>query len=189
MPDADPGPSPAATRDAEWLARAAAGDRAAFTALVQAHAARVRATAFRFLNDGEAAEDVVQEAFIRVYRAAAEFRPDAAFTTWLYRMVVNLCWDHRRRVARARRLQQAVAQSPGTVPPTATPLEDAERTAAVRAAVAALPDRQRLAVVLHRFDGLSHAEVADVTGWSIGAVESCLVRGYAALRKSLAEWL
>jgi RNA polymerase sigma-70 factor (ECF subfamily) len=120
-----------------------------------------------------------------VYRAAANYRPQAAFTTWLYRLVVNLCWDQRRRRAREQRLR--VVRPAGQAFGEHTEIEESERAAQVRRAVAALPDRQRLAVILHRFDGLSHKEIAEATGWSVGAVESCLVRAYATLRKSLAD--
>jgi RNA polymerase sigma-70 factor (ECF subfamily) len=177
-PDGDPN-----LRDAERMRRVADGDSAALGELMQTHQARVLQTAYRFLGSWDAAEDIVQETFLRVHRAAPAYRPSAAFTTWLYRLVVNLCWDQRRRTARERRLrlslpgEQVVGESDAT--------EQQERAAQIRNAVMALPDRQRLAVILHRFDGLSHRAIADATGWSVSAIESCLVRAYATLRKVL----
>ena len=84
----------------------------------------------------------MQETFLRVYRAAPTYRPQAAFTTWLYRLVVNLCWDQRRRIVREKRLRVSLASEPA-----ATESNDAEqrdRSSQVRDAVMALPDRQRL---------------------------------------------
>jgi RNA polymerase sigma-70 factor (ECF subfamily) len=174
-------------RDAERMRRIAAGDRGALAELVHQHQARVLATAYRFLGDWGAAEDVAQETFLRVFRAAPDYQPRAAFTTWLYRLVVNRCWDRRRRQAREKRLHASLPPASEVTEPPA--VEQAERSAQIRRAVAALPDRQRLAVILHRFDGLSHKEIGEVTGWSRGAVESCLVRAYASLRKSLQDLL
>ena len=172
-------------RDAERMRRIAEGDRTALGELVNEHQTRVLQTAYRFLGSWDAAEDIAQDAFLRVYRAAATYKPQAAFTTWVYRLVVNLCWDQRRRSVRERQLRlslpgEIAAQQPGQI-------EQQERAARIRNAVMALPDRQRLAVVLHRFDGLSHRDIATVTDWSTSAVESCLVRAYASLRKSLED--
>lgn len=190
MPDPDGeggerGQAAAATvGDHELLRRTAAGDRDALSALVRRHQARVLALAHRFLGDAGAAEDVGQEAFLRVLQKAGSFSPKAQFTTWLYRIVANLCWDARRQAARERRLIRAAAQTPPEFDETPVRRDTQE---AVRRAVGELPDRQRLVLILHRFDGLGHREIADITGWSVGAVESCLVRAYATLRERLAH--
>ncbi|MGE0478961.1 MAG: RNA polymerase sigma factor [Phycisphaerae bacterium] len=174
----------AAVSDHELLRRTAGGDRAAFDVLVRRHQVRVLALAHRFLGGQGAAEDVGQEAFLRVFRNAGSFSPKAQFTTWLYRIVANLCWDARRRAARERLLLVAAARARSESDEPASPADAAET---VRQAVGELPDRQRLVLILHRFDGLGHHEIADITGWSIGAVESCLVRAYATLRGRLAH--
>jgi len=168
------------------MRRLAEGDRDAFAALVRRHQGRVLSLAYRFLNRWDAAEDVGQEVFLRVLRSAASYRPEAEFSTWLYRVVANLCWDERRkaRSARAALIRFARRPEPDGSP---TQIDADERSERVRAAVAALPDRQRLALLLHRFAGLGHAEIADATGWSRSAVESCLVRAYARLRDELSE--
>lgn len=173
----------ATARDTELIRRLAAGDRGALAELMRHHQARVLTTAYRFLGNWDAAEDIVQETFLRVYRAAPRYQPQAAFTTWMYRLVVNLCWDRRRQLSRDHRLRAGIPLPPEQT--LTSHAEQAERAAEIRRAVAALPDRQRLAVILHRFDELTHREIAEVTGWSVGAVESCLVRAYATLRKSL----
>jgi len=172
--------------DEELMQRLRDGDRAALAELMERHQARLLARAYRFLARGDAAEDVAQEAFLRVFRAAPQWRPEARFTTWLYRLTANLWWARRRQAARR---QRGVAQvrPPDDAAPSEPDLERRERAARVQAAVAALPDRQRLAVVLHRYQGLSHREIAEVTGWSTSAVESCLVRAYEQLRKALSD--
>ncbi len=170
--------------DAELMAAVADDDRQAFAALMRRHQALVMGLARRYLGAWDLAEDVTQETFLRVYRAAPKYRPTARFTTWLCQIAVNLCRD----VARKRRDDhRSSGETPelSVVPAPDGPDQD-ERTRAVRRAVDALPDRQRMAVVLHRYVGLSHAEIAEITGWTVSAVESCLVRAYAALRTSLA---
>ena len=189
-----PGPAPrAASRpldsepvsDEALMSAVSAGDIGALGRLVERHQGRALRLARRITGTQDAAEDIVQEAFLRVYGAADRYRPSARFTTWLHRIVVNLCWDHRRRWRPAGELTAAEPErSPSD--PTAC-LADAEMRAAVRRAVAALPARQRLAVVLHRFDGRTMREVADLTGWSESAAESCLVRAYRQLRRDLAD--
>lgn len=172
--------------DHELMAQIGQSNRAALGTLVQRHQAKMVELAFRFLGRWDAAEDVAQDVFVRVWRAAATFRPEAQFTTWLYRLAANLCWDRRRQAARELRLRSA-APAPGSADPAATTLETRDRIARVRQAVAGLPDRQRLVVILHRYQGLTHDEIADATGWSQSAVESCLVRAYENLRKSLSD--
>jgi RNA polymerase sigma-70 factor (ECF subfamily) len=168
------------------MAQVGQGSRDALGMLVQRHQARVVGLAFRFLGRWDAADDVAQDVFVRVWRAAATFRPEAQFTTWLYRLASNLCWDRRRQAARELRLR-STAPAPGSADPPSATLESRDRIARVQQAVAALPDRQRLAVILHRYQGLTHNEIADATGWSQSAVESCLVRAYESLRKSLSD--
>lgn len=177
---------PEQVTDHELMLLVGQGDRAALGVLVQRHQAKVVGLAYRFLGRWDAAEDVAQDVFVRVWRAAVTFRPEARFTTWLYRLAANLCWDRRRQAARALRLHSA-APGPRSDDPSSVTLETRERIARVRQAVAGLPDRQRLAVIMHRYQGLSHNEIAEATGWSQSAVESCLVRAYENLRKSLLD--
>ena len=171
--------------DEQLMAALAGGNRAALTALVHRHQDRVLSLAFRYLGRWDLAEDVAQEAFLRLMRAAGRWRPRAKLTTWLYRVVINLCHDTRRR---QRRRPAALEAAEAVADPRSTrdmADERADRAAAVRAAVDALPDRQRLAILLHRYEGLSHEQVAEATGWSVSAVESLLVRAYDKLRRSL----
>jgi RNA polymerase sigma-70 factor (ECF subfamily) len=172
--------------DEALMALVAQGRREAFTVLVGRHQAGVMGVAYRFVGQRDVAEDIAQDVFLKVWRSASAFRPEAQFTTWLYRLTANLCWDRRRRAAREARFRIAFSQMRTASEPPSN-LDSQERVERVRRAVARLPDRQRLAVILHRYAGLSHREIAEVTGWSVKAVESCLVRGYGALRKWLAQ--
>lgn len=172
--------------DAELMTAVAGGRMAAMGELVHRHQASVMAVAYRFVDRWDLAEDVAQDVFVRIHRAAADYRPEAKFTTWLYRIVVNLCLDVKRRETRRPvSMAEMPADPPADAPPD--PIEARETAGRVRQAVGDLPDRQRTAVVLHRYDGLSHREIAEVTGWSESAVESLLVRGYAGLRDALAD--
>jgi len=172
--------------DAELMARLASGDTRALGQLAERHQARVLELAFRTLGHWDLAEDVAQETFLRVYRAAKHYRPQAKFTTWLYRIVVNLCLDEQRRRAKAAAPLDSVA--PEGLPATnGDPTERKEVAELVRAAVQGLPERQRVAIVLYRYEGLNHAQISEATGWSQSAVESLLVRAYANLRSRLAK--
>lgn len=172
--------------DAELLAAVASGQTDALGVLVRRHQAGVLALAQRFLGRWDLAEDVAQDVFVRVFRSAAEYRPEARLTTWLHRIVVNRCLDVVRRERRAPApLPDGDAAPPAPAAPD--PVERREARGRVAEAVAALPDRQRMAVLLHRYEDLSHREIAEAMTCTEGAVESLLVRGYAALRQALAD--
>jgi RNA polymerase sigma-70 factor (ECF subfamily) len=158
----------------------------ALALLIKRHQQQALRLAFRSLGDWHLAEDAVQEAFLRVHRAASKYRPEARFTTWFYRIVVNLCMDELRR--RQRRSEGPTA--PASVAGSAdNPLEQQqvrETRQAVHQALNHLSDRERIAVVLHRFEGQSHRQIAEITETSPAAVESLLVRAYRKLRSELA---
>ena len=170
--------------DEALMSAVAAGEIAALGRLVERHQQRAQRLARRVTGSADLAEDIVQDAFLRVYRAADRYRPTARFTTWLHRIVVNLCLDRHRKWRTVSDVPPDQPDRETTTPPDS--FSTAETRDAVRRAVLALPDRQRLAVVLHRFEGHSMREVAGVTGWSESAVESCLVRAYRQLRRDLA---
>lgn len=172
--------------DHELMELVARRERAALAVLVRRHQDKVVSLALRFLGRREAAEDVCQETFLRIFERAGSYRPSAKFTTWLYRIVANLCWDHRRRAVREP-VSLGSHTSGGHTPDASHPAERRERRERIRRAVAELPDRQRLALILHRFHGMGHKEIAATTGWSTSAVESCLVRAYGKLRERLAD--
>lgn len=172
--------------DVDLMTRVGSGDLAALGLLVQRHQGRVVSLAYRLLGDWHRAEDVGQETFLRVYQAARHYQPQAKFTTWLYRIVYNLSIDEQRKVAGRSRFQD-MPRYDGQDVSADDAAERTEMAALVRNAVNELSERQRRAVILHRYEGLSYGEIAIVTGWSRSAVESLLVRAYENLRKSLAK--
>lgn len=169
--------------DEELLRRSAAGDREAFEHLVRAHQHRVVQLAMRLLGSLDQAEDVAQEAFLRVYKSASTFQPRAKFSTWLYRVVVNLCHDQRRKW---KWRPMRIADDP-PAPIHRSHIEQDEISARVHATIDQLPQRQRTVLILHRFENLSYHDIAQSTGFSESAVESLLMRAYANLRQSLKD--
>ncbi len=174
--------------DEVLLARYAAGDPAAARVLTLRLVPRALGYAARLLGDGAEAEDVAQEAMLRLWRAAPGWRAgEAQVSTWLYRVVTNLCTDRMR--ARARRPAAALDDAPevsdGARGAEAGMIE-ADRMAALQAALGALPDRQRQAVVLRHIEGLGNPEIAAVMDIGVEAVESLTARGKRALAAHLA---
>lgn len=169
--------------DAADMARLARGDRAALATLIRRHQQRVWNIALRFSSRPEDADDLTQETFLRLWRGAAAYRPTAQLTTWLYRIVVNLWIDLQRRRSQAPLPLNPELPDPPHLDPDL--LESAETAQRVRQAVADLPERQRIVLVLHRYEGLSLKQIEASTGWSAGAVESLLSRAYAQLRQAL----
>lgn len=183
-------PPPQAPPDAELMRAVAQHDSRAFTCLVQRHLGWALGFAERMLGARHEAEDLVQTAFLRVWQGAARWEPSAKFSTWLYRVLYNLCMDHFR--ARSAAAQEPLDDAMAEVLADQTPgIEDrlcaVQRDAGVRAALARLPERQRAALVLRYYEELSQNEAAAVLGLSEGALESLLSRGRATLRKLLAE--
>jgi RNA polymerase sigma-70 factor (ECF subfamily) len=171
--------------DAQLMARLAEGDGAALTALVRRYQRHVLETAYRLTGDRTLAEDVGQETFVRVWRSARRYEPTARFSTWLYRIVLNLCIDASRKRGSLSFAPSELSEERSA--PASDPIERNEQVAVVRRAVAALPERQRIALVMHRFSGLSCREIVEATGWSSSSVESLLVRAYASLRQTLMD--
>lgn len=166
--------------DHDLMARAAQGDGRAFQTLAGRHAGRALGLARRILGSDSLAEDIVQDALLRVWINAPRWRPEAAFRTWLYRIVINLCLNAKRR---ASDLPLAAAEH--VADPAAgadAQLEASERDRRLAAAVDALPARQRAAIALTYQEGLSNAEVAAVLDTSVSGVETLLVRAKRALR-------
>jgi RNA polymerase sigma-70 factor (ECF subfamily) len=170
--------------DAGLVERVGRGDATATRLLVSAKLPRVLGLATRMLQDPAAAEDVAQEAFVRVWRTAGKWQPGRArFDTWLYTVVLNLCRDRLRR--RGEVTSDAVPEVADPTPSAEGILLDAERGGQVAAAVAQLPERQRDAILLVHYQDMSGAEAATALGVSIEALESLLARGRRALRTRL----
>lgn len=172
--------------DEEVLARVARGDSAAARALVARKLPRLLALGQRLLNDRSEAEDVAQEAFLRIWKHAPHWRPgEARFDTWLHRVALNLCYDRLRR--RRETPSADPPDRPDPNPPPDQQLMAADIGARVSSALQALPERQRVAVVLCHYQELGNIEAAAIMGVSVEALESLLGRGRRALRASLAD--
>ncbi|APX13808.1 RNA polymerase sigma factor [Tateyamaria omphalii] len=172
--------------DAALLARYAHGDAAAARALTLRLVPRVQAQAFRMLGDAAEAEDVVQEAMLRLWRIAPEWREgEALVSTWLYRVVSNLCTDRLRKRPRAGVPLEDVAEPQDPRPGAEAQLQEAARHAALRGAIADLPERQRIALTLRHFEGASNPEIAAALDVSVEAVESLTARAKRALAQAL----
>ena len=170
--------------DEELMARVAGGDEPAFRLLSRRYLKRALALARRVSGNDADAEEIVQEALLRVWINAPRWLPTAAFRTWFYRVVVNLCLNRRRRQPFAALDEAGDPADPA--PDAAVALERRQTDRMVGAAIAALPERQRAAIVLTYHDGLSNAETADVLDTSVSSVETLLVRAKRALREALA---
>lgn len=161
------------------------GDRAAARALTLRLTPRVLGFAFRMLGDHAEAEDVAQEAMLRLWRVASQWRQgEAKVTTWLYRVVANLCTDRLRR--RRDVGLDTIAEPEDNAASAAQEMLEAQRQSALAEALGQLPERQRQAVVLRHIEGLSNPEIAEVMETSVEAVESLTARGKRALAESLA---
>jgi RNA polymerase sigma-70 factor (ECF subfamily) len=178
--------------DAALMVRVSGGDQQAFAVLVERYRLRALNFAYRFLGDREAAEDVAQEAFVRVYQSRHRYRPQAAYATWFYHILSNLCLNEIRRRKRqglALRPESAQAAAPPNISASPDALyQQLELSAAVRRALAKLPDKQRLAVILQRFEGLDYAEIGRVMGISRGAVDGLLSRAKESVRRELSGY-
>ena len=171
--------------DRAVMARVAGGEAAAFRLVVARHIAMVHALAWRMLGDAAEAEDVVQEVFARVWTNAAGWTPSGGgLGGWLRRIATNLCLDRlrRRRPLSGEPVPDRADETPGAD----EALDANRRGEAVAAAILALPDRQRAAIVLTYHEGLPNAEAAELLGIGVKALESLLVRARQALTRALA---
>ncbi|MCA8889986.1 MAG: RNA polymerase sigma factor [Parvularculaceae bacterium] len=173
--------------DEELIASAGNGDRLAASELISRHADKIIGVCWRMLGERAAAEDVAQEAFLRLWEFAPKWNPDggARIDTWLYRVAVNRCVDRLRKTKREAP-QEAAPEMADDAPSATQVLIGEDRRKSVLAALETLPERQRLAVVLCHYQELSNIEAADVMKISVDALESLLARGRRALKTALA---
>lgn len=197
-----PGPHPIEQPEDQGAALMLAwqgGDEGAFDQLVEAYSGRVYSLLTRFMGRSSSREDLVQEVFLRVIRARDRYEPSARFTTWLYRITFNLAVNETRR-SRGRAawsLDQPLGDGEGgggDVPDEGAPdpsdgLEQGDAVLAVRSAIAALPDQQRLALVLAKYHDMPYVEIGRVLGSSEKAIKSLIHRARETLREHLAPFL
>ncbi|MBT1262144.1 RNA polymerase sigma factor [Pseudomonas pergaminensis] len=180
MKDTDP--------DVELLARISNNEPAAVNEMVTRKLPRLLALASRILGDADEAKDVAQESFLRIWRHAASWRSgEARFDTWLHRVALNLCHDRLRRRKERPLSDDDTAALVDTTPSLDEQLEAADRSARMAAALAALPERQREAIVLQYYQELSNIDAAALMNISVEALESLLSRARRQLRSQLAD--
>jgi RNA polymerase sigma-70 factor, ECF subfamily len=169
------------------------GDEMSFVLLLERHRTPVYRYFYRMTQNAGVAEELAQETFLRVYRARASWEPTAKFTTWLYRIATHLALNHLRDRRHEARNEPLFAE-PGEAAPRqyatgeATAEEDLvhnARLAEIRAAVDALPEKQRAAVLMHKFEDMEYARIAKVLDCSESALKSLLFRAYESLRGRL----
>jgi len=177
----------------DLMAKTAEGDEYAFEVLVGRHQTSVLNLIYRYVGDRTKARDLAQEVFIRVWRAANRYEPEAKFTTWIYSITANLCLNELKSIKGRKMIQlQAeedrqsshyehsdVSQSPEDL------LLAEERSRRISEALQGLPENQRMALILKRYDNLRYDEIARVMGCSVSAVESLLVRAKRNLQEKL----
>ena len=167
------------------------GDEPAFEQLVLKHQKAVLNVVYRYLGDRSRAEDGAQDVFIKVYRARHSYKPQAKFSTWLYRIAVNHCLNELRSRKSAPAgpapiddvLEENVAHTPDAG------LNRADLQRAVKEAIDALPENQRVAVILARYEELSYEEIAEAMQVSLEAVKSLLFRAKENLKLRLQKWV
>jgi RNA polymerase sigma-70 factor, ECF subfamily len=186
--------------DAEIMLRVAAGDEAGFGLLVEKYRRQMVHYMFRMVHNQAIAEELAQEVFLRVYRARASYRAEAKFSTWLYRIATNLGVNHARDTRHERGAQTVYLDQPdpetGISPDVADSTPSAEqnmlleaRLAAIRKHVMALPERQRTAVLMHKYQDLDYKQIGAVLKLSESATKSLLFRAYQTLRERLKEFV
>jgi RNA polymerase sigma-70 factor (ECF subfamily) len=170
--------------DTALMVRAATGDFAAFEQLVRRNQAVAWGLAWRFLGDAVEAQDIVQEAFLKIYKAASRYQPSAKFRTYLYRVVARLCLDWKSK--KRPEYTDALPSLPDSSRDPEELVAAEQLSGAVQRCLGNLPANQRLGVTLRHYDGLTYDEIAGVLQVSPKAVDSLLQRARAALRRCLA---
>jgi RNA polymerase sigma-70 factor, ECF subfamily len=186
--------------DAEVMLRVRAGDEQSFAYLVQKYRRPMLSFMYRMVRNQAAAEDLAQDVFLLFYSSRETYTADAKFTTWLYRIATNLAVNHARDTRHQRpevtvSLDEPDAET-GVMPdlPDGTPNVEEnilrrERLAAIRGHVQALPERQRLAVIMHKYQGMDYRQIAEVLHLSESATKSLLFRAYESLREKLKDFV
>jgi len=181
--------------DAELMLRVKDGDGTSFAALLEKHRAPVIHFLYRMVQDGPVSEELAQEVFLRVYRSRETYEPTAKFTTWLFRIATHLAlnWLRDEKNERAQeRLDETVADAPVREVPDQAPSVEHRmvhqvKVDEVRRAVAALPGKQRAAVLMHKYQEMEYSQIAKVLSCSESAVSSLLFRAYETLRVRLSH--
>jgi RNA polymerase sigma-70 factor, ECF subfamily len=186
--------------DAEIMLELRDGNMAAFDVLLAKYRKPIIHFMFRMVHNQAVAEELAQEVFLRVYRSRETYRAEARFSTWVYRIATNLGGDHARDTRHERTASTIYLDEPdsetGSKPDVAdsTPTVEAdllreERMKAIRSYVLALPERQKIAVLMHKYEGLDYKQIGEVLKLSESATKSLLFRAYQTLREKLKDFV
>lgn len=186
--------------DAQLMLRAAQGDEGCFNDLVVRYHRPLIHFLFRMVHNQAVAEELAQDVFLRVYRARESYRAEARFSTWLYRIATNLAVNHARDTRHERSAQTVYLDEPDPesgstpdvadlVPTVEQRLVREERMAQIRQQVMALPERQRMAVLMHKYQGMDYKQIGEVLKLSESATKSLLFRAYQTLREKLKDFV
>jgi RNA polymerase sigma-70 factor (ECF subfamily) len=186
--------------DAEIMLRVREGDDSGFNLLIQKYHKPIVHFMFRMVHNQAVAEELAQEVFLRVYRSRQTYRAEARFSTWLYRIATNLGVNHARDTKHERAAQNVYLDQPDPETGTTPDVADAratveqemvrdERMRAIRQHVMALPERQRTAVLMHKYQGLDYKQIGEVLKLSESATKSLLFRAYQTLRERLKDFV
>jgi RNA polymerase sigma-70 factor (ECF subfamily) len=177
--------------DKTLMKNLATGDRQALRVLYERHAEFVYRVAYRFVGNEEDARDITQSVFVTIMQSANRYKPEAKLTTWIYRVVANRCINHRAKAGRRLRAhltEREFEELPAADENRPDRIADrTERVARLQAAIRALPERQRAALILSRFEGQSYEEIASILGCSKKSVESLLLRARKSLARSFSK--
>ncbi len=178
--------------DEELVSRSIGGDADSFNQLIRRWERPIYALAYRTLGREEDARDVCQDTFLRAYRALPGFKGQAKFSSWLYRIALNLCRDWMRRQRRAPVMQMPEGVDPIEMAAEREPAESIETlvarrelSAVVEEAMALLPEEQRTAIILKEYHGMTFQEIADLQGCPLSTVKTRLYQGLSVLRRQL----
>ena len=183
-------------RDAELMLRVRDGDETSFALLLEKHRNSVIHFLYRMVQNQAIAEELAQEVFLRVYRSRETYEPTAKFTTWLFRITTHLALNHVRD-RRKDKLNDSIDEKIEDGAPRQLPAREANveeqllrdaRLGEVRKAIEELPDKQRGAVLMHKYQEMEYSQIAAVLGCSESAVKSLLFRAYESLRTSLRQF-
>ena len=186
--------------DAEIMLRVREGDDAGFGILIEKYRKPIVHFMFRMVHNQAIAEELAQEVFLRVYRSRQSYRAEAKFSTWLYRIATNLGVNHARDTKYERTAQNVYLDQPDPETGVSPDVADAtpsveqdllrqERMRAIRAHVMALPERQRTAVLMHKYQGMDYKQIGEVLRLSESATKSLLFRAYQELRQKLKDFV
>ena len=179
--------------DADLISRAAGGDPSAFQALVERHRSMVYRVAYQFAGNHHDAEDIAQDVFIKVYRSLDRFRQDAQLTSWMYRIVMNACIDHRRRQRPAiaapfgEEAEQRMLNTPEETPGPEDRAYAGELGQVLESEIGRLPNGQRIVFVMRHHQGMKLCEIAEALGLAEGTVKRQLHAAVHRLRQALTQ--